>query len=197
MNQWQVYSSLGNIYITIWTKPFNLGRILAFSNWWIVQCPSSNNIPALTISTNSGNWCLHILTSLDSTSHLARWCNGVVMRWKHSGRWLFQCPPWLFQTLRQTTEFPPQKTCCASTTQCIWTISPSTTSTMLQLRSSTCRSIWSSILIRRMFSVESTPVNLQRCSWKPWKCTLLLTNRRNGRVTLLEQSFGSCKVSSW
>jgi len=66
------------------------------SIWWTGWRPSSKNIPGSTNSTSSGRWCLHSLASLDSTSHIARWRNGVVRRWKHSGVWLFQISRRLF-----------------------------------------------------------------------------------------------------
>jgi len=60
--------------------------------------------------------CLHILASLDSTSHIARWHNGAERRWKHSGIWLVQYLQQLFQTLWRAKCFPSQKPCCASRT---------------------------------------------------------------------------------
>jgi len=55
---------------------------------WVI--PFSNNIARSTNSTSSKRWSLCIVASLDSTSHIARWHNGVVMRWRHWCVWLFQ-----------------------------------------------------------------------------------------------------------
>jgi len=152
------------------------------SIWWTGYCHSSNNIPGSTNSTSSGRWCLHILALLKWTSHIAMWRNGVVRRWKHSGVWLLQFSPRLFSTLWLGNEFPSQKPCCTSRTQCIFTLWHST-GTILRPRSSTCRIIWRSFIVIRMFSVDSAPVNLHRRSRKTSNSRLLWTNRRNGRVT--------------
>jgi len=49
--------------------------------------------------------------------------------------------------------------------------------------------MWSSIIVTRMFSVQSAPVNLQRMFWNTWKSSLHWTNRRNRRVTILGMIF--------
>jgi len=87
-----------------------------FSIWSTGWCPSLNNIPGSTNSTSSGWWCLHILASLNWTSHIARWCIGVVRRWKHFCGWLFQLLWQLIWILWQANGFPSQMPWWASRT---------------------------------------------------------------------------------
>jgi len=60
------------------------------SGWWTGYRPSVNNIPESTNSASAVQWCVHILASLDSTSHVGRWRNGVARRWMHWSLWWFQ-----------------------------------------------------------------------------------------------------------
>jgi len=151
---------------------------------WTGQPLFSNNIPGSTHSASSGRWCLHVLASLASTSHIARWLDGVVRRSMHSGVWLLQFSRWLVQILQRAKGFPSQKPCCASWMLCIFTLWHNT-GTILRPWLSTWRIMWRSVIFRRVFSVDSTPANLDRRSWKPWQGSLLWTHRRNRRVAPL------------
>jgi len=53
---------------------------VCFSIWRTRPHPSPNTIPGSTTVISSGQWCLYLLASHDSTSHRARWGNGVVRR---------------------------------------------------------------------------------------------------------------------
>jgi len=156
--------------------------------WRTLQLTSSTNIPGSRYSTSSQWWCLHILASLDSTSHIARWCNGVVRRWKNSAACLFQSLRQLSQIQWHAKRSPSQKPYCASGTSCNFTMLHST-GTTLKPWSSTWWIIWRSFIVKRMFSVNSAPHNLQRRSRKPWKSSWLCPNRKKRRVTTLRTIF--------
>jgi len=80
------------------------------------------------------------------------------------------------------------KRCCGSSTYCTCTLWNSTGS-ILKWQLSTWRSMCRSVIVWRIFLVDSTPVNLWRRSWKPWKGSLLCSYRKKGRVTLLATIF--------
>jgi len=140
------------------------------------------------MSTSCGRWCLHILASLDSTRHTARWSIRVERRGKHQGMWLFQFSWRLYSTLWQAKWFPSQKPWCASRAYCIFSLWHGS-GTILMPPSSRWGIIFRSFIVTTMCSVNSAAENLQRRSPTPWTSSLLWANRRNRSVTPLRIIF--------